>query len=53
MWTPAERGGDAPAKVDLGDHVDSMKVSRTQLAQVLAEAVGRPDWQGRTLSVSG
>ena len=27
---------DAPATVDLGDRVDSMKVSRTQLAQVLA-----------------
>lgn len=42
-----------PATVDLDDDVTSMKVSRTQLARVLAEAVGRADWQGRTLSVSG
>jgi nucleoside-diphosphate-sugar epimerase len=44
---------DAPAKLDLNDGVESMRVSRTQLARVLAEAVDRPDWQGRTLSVSG
>ena len=43
---------DAPAKVDLDDHVVSMKVSRTQLARVLADAVDRDDWNGRTLSVS-
>lgn len=44
---------NAPAKVDLADRVASMKVSRTQLARVLAEAVGRVDWHGQTLSVSG
>ena len=44
---------NAPAKVDLADRVESMKVSRTQLARVLAEAVGRVDWHGQTLSVSG
>ena len=43
---------DAPAKVDLQDQVASLKVSRTQLARVLAEAVDRDDWRGRTLSVS-
>ncbi len=43
----------APANVDLEDRVASMKVSRHQLAQVLAEAVGREDWHGQTLSVSG
>ena len=43
---------DAPAMVDLDDRVASMKVSRTQLARVLAEAVDRDDWYGRTLSVS-
>ena len=30
-----------------------MKVSRTQLAKVLAEAVGRDTWHEQTLSVSG
>lgn len=44
---------DAPAKVDLADQVASMKVSRTQLAKVLAEAVGRDTWHEQTLSVSG
>jgi nucleoside-diphosphate-sugar epimerase len=39
-------------RVDLEDGVDSMKVSRTQLARVLTQAVDRDDWQGRTLSVS-
>lgn len=43
---------EAPATVDLSDQVASMKVSRTQLAGVLAEAVDRDDWYGRTLSVS-
>jgi nucleoside-diphosphate-sugar epimerase len=43
---------NAPAEVDLQDQVVSMKVSRTQLAHVLAQAVGRDDWHGRTLSVS-
>ena len=43
---------DAPAKVDLEDRVASMKVSRTQLARVLADAVDRDDWRGRTVSVS-
>jgi nucleoside-diphosphate-sugar epimerase len=43
---------EAPARVDLQDRVASMKVSRNQLARVLAEAVGREDWQRRTLSVS-
>ena len=44
---------DAPAKVDLRDQIASTKVSRGQLARVLAEAVGREDWRGQTLSVSG
>jgi nucleoside-diphosphate-sugar epimerase len=44
---------DTPAKVDLEDQVASWKVSRTQLADVLAQAVDRDDWQGRTVSVSG
>ena len=44
---------EAPATVDLEDRVSSMKVSRTQLARVLTEAVDRPHWHGRTLSVSG
>ena len=44
---------DAPAMVDLEDRVEALKVSRHQLAQVLAEAVGREDWHGQTLSVSG
>jgi nucleoside-diphosphate-sugar epimerase len=43
---------DAPARVDLDDQVASMKVSRAQLAQVLATAVDRDDWHQRTLSVS-
>jgi nucleoside-diphosphate-sugar epimerase len=43
---------DTSPRVDLEDRVDSMKVSRTQLARVLAQAVDRDDWQGRTLSVS-
>lgn len=43
---------EAPAQVDLADRVASMKVSRSQLARVLAAAVGRDDWHGRTLSVS-
>jgi len=53
---PTERpveGRLAPAKVELADRVESMKVSRTQLARVLVEAVGRVDWHGQTLSVSG
>ena len=29
-----------------------MRVSRSQLARVLAQAVDRDDWHGRTLSVS-
>ena len=43
---------DAPAQVDLDDQVASMKVSRDQLARVLADAVDRDDWHGRTVSVS-
>lgn len=43
---------EAPAQVDLADRVASMKVSRSQLARVLAAAVDRDDWHGRTLSVS-
>ena len=58
-WTPVrpvvlhDDATDAPAKVDLEDGVESLKVSRNQLAHVLAEAVGREDWHGQTLSVSG
>ena len=37
---------DAPAQVDLDDQVASMKVSRDQLARVLADAVDRDDWHG-------
>lgn len=45
---------DTPARVDLEDRVvGAWKMSRRQLATVLAEAVGRKDWEGRTLSVSG
>ena len=47
------KAASPPAKVELADRVESMKVSRTQLARVLAEAVGRVDWHGQTLSVSG
>ena len=43
---------DAPAQVDLEDRVASLKVSRTQVARVLAEAVDRPDWHQQTVSVS-
>jgi len=44
---------ETPAKVDLHDRAASMKLSRNQLAQVLAEAVGREDWDRQTLTVSG
>lgn len=44
---------ELPATVDLDDHITSTKVSRGQLAQVLAETVRRDDWRQRTLSVSG
>ena len=44
---------DAPARVDLADGVGAWKMSRRQLARVLAEALGRDDWLGRTVSVSG
>jgi hypothetical protein len=43
---------DAPPQVNLDDRVASMKVSRGQLARVLADAVDRDDWHGRPLSVS-
>jgi nucleoside-diphosphate-sugar epimerase len=43
---------DTPAKVDLEDQVASLKVSRTQLARVLAQAVDRDDWHRQTVSVS-
>jgi len=43
----------APARVDLDDRVDSWKVSRRQLAEVLVAAVEREGWHGQTLSVSG
>ena len=43
---------DAPAQADLDDQVASMKVSRDQVARVLADAVDRDDWHGRTVSVS-
>ena len=44
---------DAPATVDLEDGVGAWQVSRAQLARVLAAAVEREDWHGRTVSVSG
>lgn len=43
---------DAPATVTLHDRVPSLTVTRTQLARVLADAVGREEWHGRTINVS-
>jgi nucleoside-diphosphate-sugar epimerase len=48
-----DKEADAPARVDFEDRVGAWKMSRRQLARVLAEAVGRQDWQRRTVSVSG
>ena len=45
-------GDDAPARVDDGNGISSLTVSRRQLARVLVEAVERREWSGRTLSVS-
>ncbi|NHC47576.1 NAD(P)-dependent oxidoreductase [Motilibacter aurantiacus] len=42
----------APAQVGPGDQASSLRVTRTQLARVLRDAVERPEWHGRTLSVS-
>lgn len=44
---------DSPASVGLQDQVPSVTVSRNQLARVFADAVGRAEWHGQTLSVSG
>lgn len=42
-----------PAAVTLDEKVTSMRVSRRQVARVEADALGRDEWIGRVLSVSG
>lgn len=49
---PVDRTAPQAASVRTDDRVDTMSISRGQLSQVLAEAVGRSAWVGSTLSVS-
>lgn len=43
---------DAPAHVGLDDRVPAMRVSRRQVADVIADGLERDEWVGRVLSVS-
>jgi nucleoside-diphosphate-sugar epimerase len=43
---------DTPARVGLDDRVPAMRVSRRQVARVIADGLDRDEWIGRVLSVS-